>query len=267
MWGLRDILVRASKEMASVKNRLRDVPSVALVGEIYVRLDPFANDFVIDKLEERGVRVRMAPFTEWLEYTQYQAETRVLEQRMLDTDRPLAIGLTGIVQRATVETLYHICAKALDWAERLKVTDAVRSAKPYINPALAGEACLTLGGPITEFQHKQIQGVVIVGPHECMPCRIAEAQYGKVAEDMGMPYLSISLNGDPMDTEALDRFAYDIHEAHRKGLGRDLAAVMTRMGSVGREPVLNSQPSHPVLVDLRRSATGPSVTNGRRALD
>ncbi len=55
--------------------------------------------------------------------------------------------------------------------------------------------------------------MVIVGPHECMPCKIAEAQYGEAAERRKLPYVSIGFNGDPMDEEALDRFAYDVHEA------------------------------------------------------
>jgi hypothetical protein len=41
---------------------------VAVVGEICVRLNPFANDFLVEKLEERGLRARLAPLSEWLEY-------------------------------------------------------------------------------------------------------------------------------------------------------------------------------------------------------
>jgi hypothetical protein len=50
-----------------------------------------------------------------------------------------------------------------------------------------------------------------------MPCKIAEAQYGEAAEKMKLPYVSIGFNGDPMDEEALDRFAYDVHEAFVHG--------------------------------------------------
>ena len=44
---------------------------VLLVGEIYVRCDAFSNDFVADKLAARGIRVRFAPFNEWIEYADY----------------------------------------------------------------------------------------------------------------------------------------------------------------------------------------------------
>ncbi len=265
MWGLRDLLGRAARDMAAIKNRVRDVPSVAVVGEIYVRLDPFANDFIIEKLEARGIRARFAPFVEWLEYTQYLAEKRVLDQRMRRDDNPVSIGVTGVVQRASMEVLYQICAKPLDWGERTTIPTTLEAAVPYLSPELTGEACLTLGGPIHEFHQKLVQGVVVVGPHECMPCRIAEAQYGKVAEDMNLPYLVLALNGDPLDTEALDRFAYDIHEAHRRGLGRDLGTVFHRMGGTDARP--SAVKDDPTLVPLRLSADDGAKANGRRALD
>ncbi|HOT12177.1 MAG TPA: acyl-CoA dehydratase activase-related protein, partial [Polyangiaceae bacterium] len=264
MWGMRDLLTRAAQDMAAAKNRVRDVPSVAVVGEIYVRLDPFANDFIIDKLEERGIRARFAPFVEWLEYTQYLAEKRVLDKAMRHDDNPLSIGVTGVVQRASLQVLYDICAKALQWPERTTVNSTLDAALPYLNTELTGEACLTLGGPIHEFNHKLVQGVVVVGPHECMPCRIAEAQYGKVAEDMNLPYLVLALNGDPLDTEALDRFAYDIHESHRRGLGRDLGTVFKNMGVDNR---LSITADDPTLVPLRLSADDRMMSHGRRAQD
>ena len=265
MWGMRETLTWAAKEMAAVKNRVRDVPSVAVVGEIYVRCDPFANDFIIEKLEERGIRARFAPFIEWLEYTQHLAEKRVLDKRMHHDDNALSIGFTGIVQRSSLEVMYAICAKQLDWGPRTTVPETIASSVPYMDPELTGEVCLTLGGPIHEFKHKLVQGVVVVGPHECMPCRIAEAQFGKVAEDMNLPYLALSLNGDPLDTEALDRFAYDIHEAHRRGIGRDLGTVFDRVG--GTDARVPDVAGDPTLVPLRLSADAPAKPNGRRLLD
>jgi hypothetical protein len=82
---------------------------------------------------------------------------------------------------------------------------------------LNGEAVLTLGGPLLEFEHGLIDGVVIVGPHECMPCKIAEAQFGRASEDTGIMSLSVDVNGDPIDTDILDRFAYDIHHRRHEG--------------------------------------------------
>jgi hypothetical protein len=213
MWGTRRLLERAAKEYAEIKDFTKSLPTVALVGEIYVRLDPFANDFIIQKLEQRGLRVRFAPFIEWMEYSNYVALRRVLTGRGSSSDDPLTLNLTDLVQRVTLGTLYPICAQPLGWGPRVTVPETVKAASPYVHPGLAGEAQLTVGGPLCELEHGLIDGVVIVGPHECMPCKIAEAQYGLAAERTGVPYLSISVNGDPIDTEVVDRFAYDIRQA------------------------------------------------------
>ncbi|MCC6555646.1 MAG: CoA activase [Polyangiaceae bacterium] len=253
MWGMRAILKRAARELAAIRREEADAPTVAVVGEIYVRLDPFANDFIVEKLEARGLRVRMAPFVEWLEYTSFLSQERVIDGRMRRDDNPLSIALSGAVQRATLESLYQICAEPLGWGKRTAIRETLDASVPYVDRALDGEAALTVGGPVHEFREDLIQGVVIVGPHECMPCKVAEAQFGKVAEDMRLPYLSVPLNGDPLDTEALDRFAYDIHTAHRQGLGG-------QMPSFGRRPVV-SEPAPSTLVPLRRSKDGAAIAD------
>jgi hypothetical protein len=62
-----------------------------------------------------------------------------------------------------------------------------------------------------------IDGVVSVGPLECMPNKICEAQFFHVAEKEGLPSLTLSLNGDPVDPEVVDNFAFEVHQRFRAG--------------------------------------------------
>ena len=78
--------------------------------------------------------------------------------------------------------------------------------------ALTGEAVLTVGGPVHEFEKGSIDAVVIVGPHECMPCKVAEGRFARIGENIQLPHLAVYLGGDGIDTEAIDRFAFDIIE-------------------------------------------------------
>jgi predicted nucleotide-binding protein (sugar kinase/HSP70/actin superfamily) len=212
MWGTRSLLARAAREFARAKHPHRRVPRVAVVGEIYVRLDPFANDFLVDKLEARGLGVRFAPFIEWLEYTAHLGAERVRDGRMVPGDHPVKSRLVDLVQRVTLHVLYGICRRALGWPARSTVAATLHASRPYLHHDLRGEATLTLGGPLHEFRQGLVEGAVMVGPHECMPCKLAEAQFGKVVEEHDLPYLSLAVNGDPIDPEVLDRFAYDIRE-------------------------------------------------------
>jgi hypothetical protein len=74
---------------------------------------------------------------------------------------------------------------------------------------------LTLGGPLHEHEHGAIHGVVAVGPHECMPNKIAEAQFAHIGQDHGLLTLALPFTGDPIDPELLDRFAFDVQRRFR----------------------------------------------------
>jgi predicted CoA-substrate-specific enzyme activase len=202
LFGCAELLRRAAAELSSVKGP-GDLPTVAVVGEIYVRCDPFANDFVVDNLEERGLRVRLAPSTEWLEYVSDLGLTR--------GDARLGDWVSNRIQHVILDRSHAAMAGALDWPARASAAEALEAAAPYIRPELEGEAVLTLGGALNEWRHGQIDGTVSVGPLECMPNKIAEAQFFHTAEREGLPSLTLALNGDPIDGSALDHFVYEVH--------------------------------------------------------
>jgi predicted nucleotide-binding protein (sugar kinase/HSP70/actin superfamily) len=197
------VLRRAACAFAAVKSD-RQVPSVLVVGEIYVRCDPFSNDFVIEKLEQRGIRARFAPVNEWLEYTDYIS-------RRQGQKTGLGAQLSAFVQSRLQDRVYGIVAQELRWPKRTTVRESLAAAAPYLRQDLCGEAVLTLGGPLHEWQHGLIDGTLSVGPLECMPNKISEAQFFHVAEREGLASLTLSLNGDPVDPELLDNFAFEVH--------------------------------------------------------
>jgi len=49
-----------------------------------------------------------------------------------------------------------------------------------------------------------------VAPLECMANRVAEAQLAHAVEREGMLLHCLQVNGDPIDSEALDAFAQDV---------------------------------------------------------
>jgi predicted CoA-substrate-specific enzyme activase len=208
MFGFASLLRKAAAELQQIKSG-EDVPTVAVVGEIYVRCDPFANDFVIDRLSERKVRALFAPFIEWLEYTDHLNHTD-------GTASGFGDQVNSIVQKRLQTLGYSIVATEMGWPSATTVKDSLRASKPYMRDALTGEAVLTIGGPVHEWRHGEIDGVISVGPLECMPNKISEAQFFHVTETEGLPTLTISLNGDPVDPEVLDSFAFEIVESHRK---------------------------------------------------
>ena len=52
-----------------------------------------------------------------------------------------------------------------------------------------------------------------------MPTKIAEAQFHHIAERDGLISLTLSFNGDPINTSALDNFAFEVHARSRNRAG------------------------------------------------
>ncbi|MDJ0763717.1 MAG: acyl-CoA dehydratase activase-related protein [Myxococcota bacterium] len=216
LFGVTHLLHRAAVAFEEVKEQ-RSIPTVLVVGELYVRCDPFANDFVIRKLEQRGIRGRFAAFTEWLEYTDYQDKRK---EKVVDY-------VTSFLQATIQHQAYLTVAKPMGWHRRTTVQDSLEAARPYIRENLSGEAVLTVGGPVHEWREGHIDGVVSVGPLECMPNKVAESQFFHVAEQEGLISLTLSLNGDPIDPEILDNFAYEVHaQFNRRRTGKSVPPPM-----------------------------------------
>jgi len=203
LFGLRDLLADAAAKLAAIRDG-EERPTVLLVGEIYVRCVPFANDHVASRLGQRGLRVRLAPIQEWLEYTDHVAGlTRNWWQ--------FGAHLSARIQAHIRHAASAVVDSAFGWPARFTTPEILGAARPYLRDALWGEAVATLGNPLLAWRHGHIDGVVSAGPHECMPNKIAESQFFHLAEREGLPSLTLTLNGDPLDNEVLDNFAFEVH--------------------------------------------------------
>jgi predicted nucleotide-binding protein (sugar kinase/HSP70/actin superfamily) len=211
LYGVTALLRRAGESFAALGGPA-EAPRVLVVGEIYVRNEPFSSGFVADALARRGLAARVASVTEFLQYSDHCGRSR----------RPLGLGdrLDGWV-RHRIETACHAAAaRAFGWNRPPGTVETLRAAAPYLRDALEGETVLTLGAGVEAWRRREVEGVLSVGPLECMPNKLAESLFHHVAAREGLLSLTLSLNGDPVDPEALDAFAFEIHARHRARAGR-----------------------------------------------
>ena len=207
VYGIPALLRRAADELAAVKAR-REIPNVLVVGEIYVRSDPFANDFVAEALERRGIRARLEPASEFVQYADYISLKNGVKHGPLDR-------LESFIRSRVLKLCHDAAAGALGWGEHVPVPTALAAAAPYLREELEVESVLTVGVPVHAWRKGEIDAVISVGPLECMPNKIAEAQFHHVGEREGLLSLTLSLNGDPIDPEVLDGFAFEVHQRFR----------------------------------------------------
>jgi predicted CoA-substrate-specific enzyme activase len=209
LFGMTNLLERAALDFAAARGKA-NLPTVLMVGEIYVRLTPFANDFIIEQLERRGCRVKLAPMHEWIEYTTWQARAK-------GKKRSFGAWLSQRIQTRIQTATQAVLQRVLGLHPTPRVAQMLQAARPYIPGDLSGEAVLTLGGPIHEWQQRRIDAVVSVGPHECMPNKIAETQFFHAAEREGLLSLTVPVHGDPIDGEVLDNFAFEVKARFSNG--------------------------------------------------
>jgi predicted nucleotide-binding protein (sugar kinase/HSP70/actin superfamily) len=231
IWGFPALLAAAAEELAHVKSQ-REVPSVLVVGEIYVRSEAFSNDFIAEQLERRGIRARLEPISEFLQYSDYIAHKNGSKR-----------GVADRIEKHVRERILHLCHAAaalpLGWKDHAPVPAQLAAARPYLREELEVESVLTIGVPVDAWRKGDIDAVVSVGPLECMPNKIAEAQFHHVAEKEGLLSLTLSLNGDPIDPEVLDGFAFEVHQRFRRRAPRPPAAPSwsSKLGDLFARPV------------------------------
>jgi predicted nucleotide-binding protein (sugar kinase/HSP70/actin superfamily) len=203
-YGASALLGRAARALRGIADR-RPHPTVLLVGEVYVRSDPGANGAVADELEARGIRVRLEPVAEFLEYSDHVQVRR--GHRGAPRDR-----LKSWVRGRLLGACRSAMTRGMRWPEHARLDDVLAAAAPYVREDLEHEAVLAVGLPILHWRRGHIDAAVCVGPLECMPDKVAAAQLEHARVQEGLLSLSLTLNGDPLDPEILDGFAHEVKE-------------------------------------------------------
>jgi predicted nucleotide-binding protein (sugar kinase/HSP70/actin superfamily) len=219
--GLPALLAEAAQDFRALRGP-GVPPTVLVVGEIYVRNEPFSSGFVADALSRRGIVPRVAWATEFLLYSDHCGRQR----------RRLGLGdrIDGWV-RWRIETACHAAAaQAMGWPPPPRVTETLAHAAPFLRSALEGEAVLTIGAAVGAWRRGEVDAVLSVGPLECMPNKLAESLFHHVAEREGLLCLTLSLDGDAADSDVLDAFTFEVH---------------ARAGARRRNPLARAHPGSP----------------------
>lgn len=173
--GIKQTLRKAADTLRAIprKGELSELPSIALIGEIYVRRDSFSRKNLVERLSLNGFWVRTAPIAEWLHYCDYIVRNSlVVKSRWQDRAR--------VTVQQYFKNPYETKIKALLGESGFyiphtaDVTHMIESVQNLISPRLTGETILTVGAALTEIV-ETVDGVLSLGPFGCMPARISEA--------------------------------------------------------------------------------------------
>jgi predicted CoA-substrate-specific enzyme activase len=193
-------------------------PRIGIVGEIFVRSNPFANDFLVRKLEALGVQCGVPPLEEWLDYIDHQRKRRNrlhLEGGWRDWAKQ---KLTETVQEGVAEPLRRQFDSTIEHFKRELPTQAILDrGHTYLTPAVEGEAILSMGR-VVEYAEHGFDGIVNIIPFGCMPGTIVSLLLHQFRQDYDLPFLTVSVEGTKDTTQniRLEAFVHQCREHMRR---------------------------------------------------
>ena len=191
-------------------------PLIGIVGEIFVRLNRFANENVIRKIEQFGGEAWIAPLTEWILYVNTIAKKRSFKNKSFSN--LLKVFLTDYYQKKDEHHLEKIFKGHLRNFGEPKTRSIFKKAKPYIDSSFEGEAILSVGKTI-DFAKRGASGVVNIMPFTCMPGTIVSTLLKRYQEENNnIPILNMAYDGQEQTNTLtrLEAFMYQTREFQKR---------------------------------------------------
>jgi predicted nucleotide-binding protein (sugar kinase/HSP70/actin superfamily) len=209
------------KRFAAIPRRAPDGVPIGMVGEIYVRLNSFANGDIVRRLERLGAEVVYAPFSEWSFYVNHLSMWNNIDQR-----RYLA-GMSDYIRNKVQYALDSRLSAPFHTDglfEEPEINAVLEAAEGFIDRRIRGEAVLTIGKAV-DFIARGFAGIVNVLPFSCMPGIIVSSIAPAVRERFAdLPWLNLSFEDSVADIDAmrLEAFveqarSYHINNAEKNG--------------------------------------------------
>jgi predicted nucleotide-binding protein (sugar kinase/HSP70/actin superfamily) len=162
----------------------RDRRLIGVVGEIYCRLDNFANSYLIKRIEKFGGEVWLASVSEWIFYVNFMQKVDL----KINGER-LSKSMLGVIMKDRIQANdEHTLIKSLH--NRFRGYEEPKNTRKMLEPAMKylpytgalGEMVLNVGGAI--YLHgKGADGILDISPFSCMNGIVCEAIYPSVSLD------------------------------------------------------------------------------------
>jgi predicted CoA-substrate-specific enzyme activase len=234
-------LQTAIQKIAAIETAGPRKPLVGIVGEIYVRNNPYANEDVIGAVETFGGEAWMLPITDWIIYTSslenYKEEfpSTIISWEKADT------FVTYTWMKHWEGKLMKAASPFLDDRHEPRFQECLELATPYIPFYLGGEGKLSVGRAI-KFAQQGAAMVVNCAPFGCMPETVATAIYGRLSADVDMPIVSLFYDGSGGQNRRLEVFLNNAVRGRRGLAGlSDKADLQVPPGFPGRDRLVPAQ--------------------------
>jgi predicted nucleotide-binding protein (sugar kinase/HSP70/actin superfamily) len=215
---LRDAMHWIADQFAALPvDRRQRRPRIGLVGEFYIRFNPFSNDTIIRRVEAAGGEVVLASMME-LFYFNNGWDYRTYNRPPLEPRALITSFLTNAIERHEERRLSKPVASLLTDPHETPIGTLLQHLRPYFNPTLSSEAILSMGKAI-ELAHQGMSGIIHIMPFSCLPGIITAGMAPRLRADLdGLPWLDVicdAQGGTNIQTR-LEAFMYQTVQFQRR---------------------------------------------------
>lgn len=185
MAGLLETLNRMRDRFRGIPCQYdRERPLIGVVGEIYCRLDTFANEEIVRVIEAQGGEAWMADVSEWIWYTNFRQQEIIRKSDGALSKKMLISMIKNRVQKSDEHTMMKIFHEDFaGYEEPEKAEVVLKRSLPYL-PYYGSHGEMTMStGKAVYLYEKGVDGIIDVSPFTCMNGIICEAIYPKVSRE------------------------------------------------------------------------------------
>jgi predicted nucleotide-binding protein (sugar kinase/HSP70/actin superfamily) len=208
-------LEKLVEEVRRIPVRAEKRPLVGIVGEIYVRSDPFINMQLYRRIEELGGEAWLAPIGEWILYTN-ECTRRVAKEEGKGWVPRLKGWIEGHWFHHVEQKYYAIADPVLHDRHEPPLVDVMEEGEKHLPWHFEGEALLTLGRAELFVKRDGASAVVNASPAFCMPGTVTTSIFPKMEKELGVPILCNFYDGSGDPNQGLVPMMHYLVEATRQ---------------------------------------------------
>ncbi len=202
-----EIIAEAFKQNRNIIDpSINKKPVIGIIGEIYIRNNPYSNNYLIEKLESLGVEADLAGFSEWIYFTTEMFRRDSVRNK--SAKNYLNASLKGYFQKRDENRIIRLIKSDLNGHTDTPIGEVLKYVEPYLPISVGGEAMPAIGKAI-DMIHSGCSGIINTLPFTCMPGNIINAISEKIVRDNdGYPWLNIAYEGFSGDNETIKLGAF-----------------------------------------------------------
>ncbi len=215
-------------------------PVVAILGEVFMRDNPFCSAHMVDRLEKFGAETLIAGLAQFLVYftIRYLRDSRwkgdyrgILKSRIQEFSQTIS-------EKKLVKAVHEMYDNKLD----VSVNEMLDSSLPYIHRHYDGDPAVNLGSSVA-LAKRGVSGLANIIPFSCMPGTIVEAVSDPFKRDHNhIPVVHIAYDGQEdasieLRLQAFMHQAYQFSEEHGLGMNENPKDLIKKPKVTAVEPI------------------------------